>query len=233
MRRPKASTRDWESDAWSTGDLDILATTLIILNRYTIYSVRSSTDIIDGREAGGQQTHRSATTQKSAGTCCSDSTLVTSGKTATCWSEIEGNDMDVLLGLLPGSRRGDVAQSELLRLDRTAQRSSIPVTPKTMEAREMVLYLFWFVTLTAPLIALMLSAGCTPLPRVASETGFVATAHDATAATVAPEVAGEFWKRDHSREIKFGPAGIVSIIERAGPPDEELTMRPPRCDHRV
>ncbi len=87
----------------------------------------------------------------------------------------------------------------------------------------MVLSLLWFVTLTAPLIALMLSAGCTALPRAVSETGFVATAPNATAAAVPPDVAGQYWKRDQSREIKFGPAGIVSIIERAGPPDEELT----------
>ena len=132
--------------------------------------------------------------------------------------------MDVLLRLLLGSRRGDVAQRELPRLDRTAQRSQIPVTSKTMEAREMVLYLLWIVTLTAPLIALTLTAGCAPLPRTASETGFVATANDATAAAVPPDVAGEFWKREHSREIKFGRGGIVSIIERAGPPDEELTV---------
>ena len=132
--------------------------------------------------------------------------------------------MDVLLGLLLGSHRGDVAQRELLRLDRTAQRFSIPVTSKTMEAWEMVLYLLWIVTLTAPLIALTLTAGCTPLPRTASETGFVATANDATAAAVPPDVAGEFWKREHSREIKFGRGGIVSIIERAGPLDEELTV---------
>ena len=63
-----------------------------------------------------------------------------------------------------------------------------------------------------------------PLPRTASETGFVATANDATAAAVPPDVAGQFWKREHSREIKFGRGGIVSIIERAGPPDEELTV---------
>ena len=60
----------------------------------------------------------------------------------------------------------------------------------------MVLYLFWIVTLTAPLIALMLTAGCTPLPRPVSETGFVATANDATAAAVPPDVAGQFWKRE-------------------------------------
>jgi hypothetical protein len=93
-----------------------------------------------------------------------------------------------------------------------------------MEAREMMLYLLWIVALTAPLIALTLTAGCTYLPRTASETGFVTTANNETAAAVPPDVAGEFWKREHSREIKFGRGGIVSIIERAGPPDEELTV---------
>jgi hypothetical protein len=93
-----------------------------------------------------------------------------------------------------------------------------------MEAQEMVLYLLWIVTLTAPLIALTLATGCTPLPRTASGTGFVATANDATAAAVPPGVAGEFWTREHSREIQFGRGGIVSVIERAGPPDEELTV---------
>ena len=44
------------------------------------------------------------------------------------------------------------------------------------------------------------------------------------ATAVPPDVAGQFWKREHSREIKFGRSGIVSIIERAGPPDEELTV---------
>jgi hypothetical protein len=93
-----------------------------------------------------------------------------------------------------------------------------------MEARKMVLYLLWIMTLTAPLIALTLTAGCTSLPMTASETGFVATANGATAAAVPPDVAGQFWKREHSREIKFGRGGIVSIIERSGPPDEELTV---------
>lgn len=87
----------------------------------------------------------------------------------------------------------------------------------------MVLSLLWFVTLTAPLIALMLSAGCTTLPRAVSETGFVATTPSATPAVVPPDVAAQYWKRDQSREIKYGPAGIVSIINRDGPPDEELT----------
>jgi hypothetical protein len=138
--------------------------------------------------------------------------------------ETEGNDMDVLRRLLLGSHRWDVAQRELLRLDRAAQRSRIPVTSKTMEAREMVLYILWIVTLTAPLIALTLTAGCTPLPRPASETGFVATANDATAAAVPPGVAAGFWTSEHSREIQFGRGGIVSFIERAGPPDEDLTV---------
>jgi hypothetical protein len=93
-----------------------------------------------------------------------------------------------------------------------------------MEAAEMVLYLLWILTLTAPLIALALTAGCAPIPMMASETGFVATASDATVATVPPEVAGEFWQREHSREIKFGRGGIVSIIESAGLLDEELTI---------
>ena len=44
----------------------------------------------------------------------------------------------------------------------------------------MVLSLLWVVTLTAPLIALMLSAGCTALPRPVSEVGFVTTAPDPT-----------------------------------------------------
>ena len=86
----------------------------------------------------------------------------------------------------------------------------------------MVLSFLWIVTLTAPLIALMLSAGCAALPKPVSETRFVTTAPNATATEVPPDVAGQYWKRDQSREIKFGPAGIVSIIERAGPPDEEL-----------
>jgi hypothetical protein len=138
--------------------------------------------------------------------------------------------MDALLRLLLGSHGWDVARRELLRLDRTGQRSRIAVTSRKMEAWEMVLYLLWIVTLTAPLIALTLTAGCTPLPRTASETGFVATANDAADAAVPPgvagelpDVAGQFWRREHSREISFGRGGIVSIIERTGPPDEELT----------
>ena len=42
----------------------------------------------------------------------------------------------------------------------------------------MVLSLLWIVTLTAPLIALMLSAGCTALPKPVSETRFVTTASE-------------------------------------------------------
>ena len=147
--------------------------------------------------------------------------------------ETEGDDMDVLLRMLPGSHRWDVAQSELPRLDRTAQRSSIPVTPRIMEAREMVLYLLWVVTLTAPLIALMLSAGCTALPRPASETGFVTTAPNAAAAAVPPDVAGQYWKRDQSHEIKFG-RGRDRLDHREGRPARRgIDHRPPRCDHRV
>jgi hypothetical protein len=131
--------------------------------------------------------------------------------------------MDVLLRLPLGSHRGDGALRELPRLDRTAEGLSIPITSEAREAREMVLYLLWIITLTAPLIALTLTAGCTPLPRPALETGFVATADDAAAAAVPSNVAGHFWKREHSREISFGRGGIVSIIERSGPPDEGLT----------
>ncbi len=87
----------------------------------------------------------------------------------------------------------------------------------------MVLSLLWVVTLTAPLIALMLSAGCTALPRPDSEVGFVTTAPNATAAQVPPDEAGRYWKRDQPREIKLGRGGIVWIIKRAGPPDDELT----------
>ncbi len=87
----------------------------------------------------------------------------------------------------------------------------------------MVLSLLWVVTLTAPLIALMLSAGCTVLPGPVSEVGFVTTAPNATAALVPPDAAGQYWKRVQSREIKLVPTGIVSIIERAGPADDELT----------
>ena len=85
----------------------------------------------------------------------------------------------------------------------------------------MVLYLFWIVTLTAPLLALALSTGCTPLPRAAFETRFVATGNDETASAAPPKVAGELGKREHSREIRFGRGGIVWIIERTGPPDEK------------
>jgi hypothetical protein len=88
----------------------------------------------------------------------------------------------------------------------------------------MLLYLLWFVTLTAPLVALTLTAGCTPLPKMTSEKGFVATTHDATAAVVPSDVSGELWKREPSREIQFGRGGIVSITERTGPSDEELTL---------
>lgn len=77
----------------------------------------------------------------------------------------------------------------------------------------MVLYLLWILTLTAPLIALTLTAGCAPLPRTASETSFVATANDATAAAVPPDVAGEFWKREHSREIQISQA-LRDVFER-------------------
>ena len=85
--------------------------------------------------------------------------------------ETEGDDMDVLFRMLPGSRSWDVAQNELPRSDR----SRIPVTPRTVEAREMVLSLLWSCNSSAPLIALMLSAGCTVLPGPVSEAGFVAT----------------------------------------------------------
>jgi hypothetical protein len=134
------------------------------------------------------------------------------GRTATCVeTEIEGDDMDVLLGVKPGSHWREVARPKLSRINPAAQRSRNPVSSRTKEAREMVLYLFWIVTLTAPLLALALSTGCTPLPRAAFETRFVATGR----------VAGELGKREHSREIKFGRGGIVWIIERTGPPDEK------------
>jgi hypothetical protein len=100
-----------------------------------------------------------------------------------------------------------------------------------MEARKMVLYLLWLLILSAPLIALTLTAGCTPLQRTVSETRFVATtASDATAAAEPQEAAGQFGKREHSREIKIWRGGIVSIIEREGPLEEELTVGR-RVDH--
>ena len=86
----------------------------------------------------------------------------------------------------------------------------------------MVLSLFWVATLIAPLIALMLSSGCSALPRPVSEARFVATSPNATAAELPADLSGQYWKREQSREIKLGPAWIVEIIERAGPLDEEL-----------
>jgi hypothetical protein len=86
----------------------------------------------------------------------------------------------------------------------------------------MLLSLFWVATLTAPLIALMLTTGCSAVPRPVSEVGFKTTTPNATAVDVPPDVSGSYWKRQESREIKLGAPWIVSIIERAGPPDEEL-----------
>ena len=135
------------------------------------------------------------------------------------WS-LEGDDMDEWLRMLRGFRRWDIVKGELPRPDRAVQLSSIPVGPTITEAREMVLSLMDRDPYAA-LVALMLSAGCAGLPRPVSETSLVTTAPNATATGVPPDVAGQYWKRDQSREIKFGPAGIVSIIERAGPPDQE------------
>jgi hypothetical protein len=134
----------------------------------------------------------------------------------------EGDDMDVLLGMLKGFHRWNFAQSDLLRPDRAIDRPGIPVTSRTMEARKMVLSLLWVVTLTAPLIALMLSAGCSALPRPISEARFVTTSPNTPAGELPADVSGQYWKREQSREIKVGPAWIVQIIERAGPLDEEL-----------
>ena len=85
-----------------------------------------------------------------------------------------------------------------------------------------MLSLLWVVTLMAPLVALMLSAGCSALPRSVSEAHFVSTSPNATAAERSAVLSGQYWKREQSREIKLGPAGIVSIIERDGARDEEL-----------
>ena len=131
--------------------------------------------------------------------------------------------MDVFFGMLLGFRQWDVAQTDLPRLDRAIDRPGIPGTLRTMEARKMVLSLLWVITLTAPLIALMLSAGRAALPRVVSEARFVTTSPNATAGELPADVSGQYWKREQSREIKLGRVWIVSIIERAGPPDEELT----------
>jgi hypothetical protein len=74
----------------------------------------------------------------------------------------------------------------------------------------MVLSLFWIAVLTAPLIALTLTARSAPFRRTTRGTGCVATANDATAATVPPEVAGALRRREHSREFPLGRR-IVSI----------------------
>ena len=137
-------------------------------------------------------------------------------------TEIEGDDMDVLLRLKPGSHCREVAQRKSPGIDPAAGRSRKPVSSRTVEAREMVLYLFWIFTLTAPLLALAITTGCTPLRRATFETRFVATGNDERASAVPPGVAGEVRKREPSREIKFGRGGIVWIIERTGPTDEEL-----------
>jgi hypothetical protein len=131
--------------------------------------------------------------------------------------------MDVSIGMLPGSPRWDIFPRDLWRFDGIVDWSGIPITLRKREERGMVLSFLWVVTLTAPLIALMLSAGCSAVPRPVSEVRYVATGPNATAAQVSSDVAGRYWKREQSREIKLGPAGIVSIIDRAGPPDEELS----------
>ena len=131
--------------------------------------------------------------------------------------------MDVLPRMLLGSRRWDVAQRDLPRLE-SNQRSD----PASQSRKEQWRHGRWcslfsgVVTLTVPLIALMLSAGCSALPRPVSELRFVATTPNATAAELPADGSGQYWKREQSREIKLGPAWIVQIIERAGPLDEEL-----------
>ena len=92
----------------SDGDLDISETTLIILNRYNIYSVSSSTDIISGRHAPGQQTIARPIKRSDVRTEF-DSTLCPQ-RGPRRLLETEGDDMDVLLRMLLGSHRWDVAQ---------------------------------------------------------------------------------------------------------------------------
>ena len=74
----------------------------------------------------------------------------------------------------------------------------------------MVLSFFWVVTLTAPLIALMLSAGCSALPRPVYEAplGHDLAERDGCRGGPSRRL-GPYWKRELSREIKLGPAGIV------------------------
>ncbi len=111
----------------SEEDLDISDSTLIILDRYNINSVSRSVDIINRRQAPGQQSPQPAPTISRA-----------PGRRPTrgLHSKNEGDDMDAMLRMLLGSHRWDVAQREYPRVDRAVDRSSIPVMPRTMKARE-------------------------------------------------------------------------------------------------
>ena len=67
----------------------------------------------------------------------------------------------------------------------------------------MVLCLLWMVVLTAPLIALTLTARPAPSRRTDSGKGRAETADDATVATVPTVVSGAFWRRGHPRRFQF------------------------------
>ena len=137
--------------------------------------------------------------------------------------DIEGDDMDVLLRMLLESYRWDGIECGLPRRDRAVDRSRVSGTPRTRPARAIVPFLLRFLTVMAPVIvALATLSGCAAFPGRVSEASFVTPVTDRGGAVVLSDVAGQYWKREPSQEIKLGPTGVVSIIARNGPPDEEL-----------
>ena len=124
--------------------------------------------------------------------------------------------MDVLLRLLLGSHRRDVAQRKCRRLIEP------PNGPESQSRQEQWRRGKWcFISFGLHTFGALDRTGANDRLHTFTQGGLRnALRRDrerCEASAVPPGVAGEVRKREPSREIKFGRGGIVSIIERDRP----------------
>jgi hypothetical protein len=79
------------------------------------------------------------------------------------------------------------------------------------------------VSLMLTLIVPILSAGCSALPKAASEVGSTSSPTDSAVSRDPVALSDQYWKRSRPHEIGFTPGRIIFVEEKGGQPDAELT----------
>jgi hypothetical protein len=113
---------------------------------------------------------------------------------------------------------------------------NMSILPGTQEVRGMMIFFLRgcsskvrasgrlrVVSLMASLFVTILSAGCSAMPKAASELGSTSSSTDSAANRDPVALSDQYWKRSRPHEIGFTPGRIIFVEEKDGQPDVELT----------